>query len=375
MTAFNKVWNYTGSAATAYDNAANWKPISVRNAVYKWTQSPATATEYYLELIGGGSPGLGGTPGIVRANGTALTAGTVGSLAAARWAYGDNDTLGFNTIYIRLADSVDPDSKALDYVDFQQIPLATDHVRLPAGGGPIGVSGLDQASVALGSFVIETGWRSAIGSSSLRLRINTGSFVCRASGSASLYIDLTTSAISPQVYDTPVSQTPGVLGLYLVGSALADLLVYKGQVGLAAQAGDLTALDRVRVLGSQARVVVGNGVTFDAVDGRAEVLAGSLELAASCKYLEVNGGVATTLESAACDDVELNAGRWNDESTGAMALVTQRGGEAWAIAVPKTWTAYNPFGGALNWEPQLLTITTTNVPDKPVRQTTQGLTI
>jgi hypothetical protein len=39
---------------------------------------------------------------------TALTAGT--------WDYADNDTLGFSTIYVRLSDGADPDSKADGYV-------------------------------------------------------------------------------------------------------------------------------------------------------------------------------------------------------------------------------------------------------------------
>ena len=32
--------------------------FSIRNATYQWTVSPAQAGEYYLELAGGGDPGL-----------------------------------------------------------------------------------------------------------------------------------------------------------------------------------------------------------------------------------------------------------------------------------------------------------------------------
>lgn len=89
---------------------------SVRNSTYRWTASGSGTSEYYLELAAGGDPDLGGDPEILIANNTPLTAGTAGSLTAGQWDYGDNDTLGFNTIYIRLADSTDPDTKAEDYV-------------------------------------------------------------------------------------------------------------------------------------------------------------------------------------------------------------------------------------------------------------------
>jgi len=47
-----------------------------------------------------------------------LTAGTVGSLTAGTWDYGDNDSLGYNTIYVRLTDSTDPDTKAVEWLEY-----------------------------------------------------------------------------------------------------------------------------------------------------------------------------------------------------------------------------------------------------------------
>ena len=89
--------------------------LSVVNAAYKWTLSASGTTEYYLDLIGGGDPSIA-QPVSLRMDGTTRTEATMGSLAAGEWDYGDNDTLGFSTVYVRLDDGADPDSKADDFV-------------------------------------------------------------------------------------------------------------------------------------------------------------------------------------------------------------------------------------------------------------------
>lgn len=77
------------------------------SATYKWTAS-ATSNEYYCELTGGGDPSLS-EPSYLLFQDSISTNGTVGSLADHGWDYGDNDTLGYSTIYIR-DDSGDPDT-------------------------------------------------------------------------------------------------------------------------------------------------------------------------------------------------------------------------------------------------------------------------
>lgn len=93
----------------------------VKSGTYQWTLSGSGTSEYYLELSGGGDPGLALTL-ILLENGIEIprNIGGVGSLSAGEWDYGDNDTLGFNTFYVRLTDSTDPDIKADGYV---QIPV------------------------------------------------------------------------------------------------------------------------------------------------------------------------------------------------------------------------------------------------------------
>lgn len=97
---------------------------SVRNATYRWTASAGGTNEYYLELAAGGNPNLGGDPEHLIVNNAVATVGTIGALAAGQWAYGNNDTLGFNTVYLRLSDGSDPDSKSTDYVLAGGNPLA-----------------------------------------------------------------------------------------------------------------------------------------------------------------------------------------------------------------------------------------------------------
>jgi len=87
------------------------KAFSVVNSSYQWTASGSGTAEYYLEASGGGDPGLP-DPEIMIENGTEMVSGTLGSLAAGEFGFGDNDSLGFNTVYVRLADDADPDSKA-----------------------------------------------------------------------------------------------------------------------------------------------------------------------------------------------------------------------------------------------------------------------
>lgn len=81
----------------------------VDGGVYQWTESVATSGEYHLEALGGGNPNLASEPIAVLQAGTTIAAGTVGTLANT-WDWGDNDTLGYSTVYINLTGDVDPDT-------------------------------------------------------------------------------------------------------------------------------------------------------------------------------------------------------------------------------------------------------------------------
>lgn len=75
---------------------------------YTWVES-STSNEYYLQYQNG-DPSLDSDvlDGLL-VKGVALTSGTVGSLSDGEWGFGDGDTLGYNTIYLRYKDE-DPSS-------------------------------------------------------------------------------------------------------------------------------------------------------------------------------------------------------------------------------------------------------------------------
>ncbi|NCB64486.1 MAG: hypothetical protein EOM52_13015, partial [Clostridia bacterium] len=70
---------------------------------YQWVQSTDNTDEYYVVKLGGGDPGLF-APTDVLLGGISLLGGSgaPGSLTAAKWGWGDVDTLGFNTIYVNV---------------------------------------------------------------------------------------------------------------------------------------------------------------------------------------------------------------------------------------------------------------------------------
>ena len=92
----------------------------VEAATYKWTASGSGTNEYYCEALAGGDPSISEPKGVYEDVGgadTDMPTGILGSLAAGEWNYGDNDSLGYSTVYVRLSDNVDPDTKADGYLE------------------------------------------------------------------------------------------------------------------------------------------------------------------------------------------------------------------------------------------------------------------
>ena len=80
---------------------------------YKWTASGSGTNEYYLTTAAGGDPSFDCQPDFIKLDGIKLAEGTVGSLNDHEWDYGDNDGLGYSTVYVR-DDSGDPDASGVD---------------------------------------------------------------------------------------------------------------------------------------------------------------------------------------------------------------------------------------------------------------------
>ena len=100
-----------------YDKYAKLDPTNYRSSAYKWTASGNGSNEYYCESSDGGDPSIAAQPKGMLFNNSFATEGTIGSLNAEQWCYGDNDSLGYNTLYVRLPDDTDPDTKPSGYVE------------------------------------------------------------------------------------------------------------------------------------------------------------------------------------------------------------------------------------------------------------------
>lgn len=352
--AWDKIWIGTTGDYSLY---SNWTKISVRTSAYSWTASGSGTNEYYLRTSGSANPSIGGTPGAVYINGSAATVGTAGTLAAGRWAYGDNDALGYSTIYVRLSDGTDPDSKAADYVQFQSIPTAADNVRIPRGSGTI-TSGLSQSSVAINNFTVENGYTAAIASASGYLEIDPDVFTFAGTGAA--YINVGTAAIPLNVLSTATAVT-GYQGLYLLGSAITVLTVYSGRVGLAAQAGETsTVSSAVRSTGSNANIYLGSGCTLTGTT--IDVNAGNVETDAAMITGNLNAGSLTLSKTATATTINLKGGLLNHDSSGTLGTLNCYSGTAdWQRSgLARTVTTINCYEGSYSLRLNKQAVTMTN---------------
>jgi hypothetical protein len=319
--AFTKVF---GTTSGSWSTATLWKPISVRTSAWSWTVSGSGTSNYYLRTAANGNPGFAAKPDNVYLNGANATEGTAGSLSAGTWGYGDADTLGYNTLYVRTSGSVDPDTLARDYVQFYQTPRAAENVRFASDSASINsATGLDQASIALEDFIVEEGYAGTIGSATLGyLDIDPNRF--EFNGIGQCWINLTTAAIPIKVYGTQSPQT-GYRGLYLKGSALTVADIMGGHVGFAIGGGETAAITTVRVLGEATSAWLGNGVTLT-------------NLHQYGGTTRVKCGVTTTI---------LYDGTMTTEENGAMTTVTQKNGE-YIYKSSGNITTYNLYGGTLD---------------------------
>ncbi|MDH5182460.1 MAG: hypothetical protein OEX12_01100 [Gammaproteobacteria bacterium] len=88
----------------------------VDSSRFRWVLSASGTSEYYLQRDTGALDPQVPKPYTLNENGTPMTGGSIGSLSAAEWGWGDNDSLGYSTIYARLVDSTDPDTKATGWL-------------------------------------------------------------------------------------------------------------------------------------------------------------------------------------------------------------------------------------------------------------------
>lgn len=359
MAALNKRWVGTTSDPSLL---TNWAGVSLRNGIYKWTASGSGTAEYYLELFGGGNPGIsdpGTTTGAITGNDLNFANGTMGSLAVSQFDYGDNDTLGFSTIYVRLADGTDPDSKPLDFVKLYQVPVATDNVRVPAGSGAM--VGYDFTGVAWGDFIVEDGYTAAIGSATLPLSIDPDRF--EWSGTGRSYIN-SVGNIAHDVRKTGAGGL-GLMGLYLTMTQGTTLTVFSGTVGLAFLHGGTSVCATVRAVQSNAAVWVGKNAsvtTFYTAKGKIYANCGATTANIFGGYFQTEeAGAFTNINAAGSANLVLNA-------TGTVGTLTMQSGYSGLVdltqsAEARTFSSIVQKGGKLRVDKGVVTVTAHTQPE------------
>lgn len=314
---FTKVWGATGGNMST---ATLWNAISVRSAAYAWTASGSGTNEYYLRTAANGNPGFQAQPNNVYINGANATEGTAGSLTAGQWDYADNDTLGYSTIYVRLSDGTDPDTKTNGYVAFYQTPRATEHVRFPYGAGDATTAaGLDQSSTAIGDLVFD-GYSGTIGAATGYAFFDPDKFEFDSTGQA--WIDIGAAAI-PVIVKGTAQVASGDLGLFLRGTAITTASITGGSVGLAAKAGELSTITTLRVHNEGTQVVVGSGCGLTTL----HVYGGEVRLRASGVTTVIQyGGTVYLEESASVTTYTLRGGSCEWNSSGTIGTLKLYGG-------------------------------------------------
>lgn len=361
MPVFTKVYNGAGSGATAgdYADSRNWELISLRTPAFSWTVSGSGTSEYYVRTSGNANPGFAATPPTtsgVYLNGTSATKGSLGSLAAGTWGYGDNDSLGYSTVYVRTSGSVDPDTLTADYVQFRQIPQAGENVRLPAGAGSIS-SNLDQSAVAILGFYAEDGYDGTIGSATGYLRIDPDVFEFDGNGQA--WIDLHSAAITATVHGTG-SASNGEFGLNLRGSALSLVDVRGGSVGIAALPGETSTVTTLRISNDGTKVMCGPGLSLTSV---VPMFTGELMLHCNATTVTKYGGKVWLKEAAAVTTInDLGPGEIHWGSSGNITTYNMRGGGLFNMRAgnaARTLTTLNTYfnSGRIAYNKEAVTIT------------------
>lgn len=328
---FTKTYNGAGTGATAGDvsDSRNWNLISLRTAAFSWTASGSGTNEYYVRTAANANPGFAATPPTsngVYLNGSSATKASLGSLAAGNWGYGDNDALGYSTVYVRTSGGVDPDTLTADYVQFRQIPQTGENVRVPAGAGSM-TSNLDQSAVAILGFYVENGYDGTIGVAATTgtpaqyLRIDPDIFEVDSNGQA--WIDVGTAAINAVVLNTGIGSA-GEFGLYLRGTAMLTADVRDGSVGLAVLPGELATVTTLKVTGDRTEVKCGAGVTLTTLS---PVFGGTVHLNCAATTITKYAGDVYLREAATATTVNNYGGGFYWASSGNITTFNFRGGK------------------------------------------------
>lgn len=253
------------------------------------------------------------------------------------------------------------------------VPEAGDDVSIPAASPSI-TSGLDQSAIDLGDVRIEKGFVNTIGDVTLPnapVYLQLSCDYLDIHGACTSYIDFSqTGTVDVSISDTAVPDI-GKHGCYLIGgSALEDLSVTGGHVAVAQYFGESLTIADVRVNGGVLTV------------GRSCAMTDILVKSGTFNCFSTSAITTLKQDGGTVHLFTANGGTWTvrggtfiaDDWTGTPSLVLE-GGTADFIqgGRDRTLSALTQDGGAMIYDPDILTITTRNPPTKSIRQTVQGL--
>ncbi len=235
------------------------------------------------------------------------------------------------------------------------VPVDGDIAYFPVGGADV-TAGLDQSAIQLAQLIVEPGCATKFGTSSGYMQYdvadNTGRFEFHGIGLA--YIDVGDSICSPQIFNSFTNGT-GLRGLYLKGTAIGTLSIFAGQVALAGLSGEASTATTIRVLGPQANVLIGDGVTLTTL----HVNDGFCELRAAATTLNLYDGEVLTRMVGAITTVNTYAGNAFLESTGTITALNINGGIVNMLESGNARTVTTPTlnAGEFLYDPAIVTLT------------------
>lgn len=238
-------------------------------------------------------------------------------------------------------------------------PGTADHVRFVALYDNA-VVGSDQSGTAVGDFIVENGYSSTIGSKTTNLKIDPNFFMFSGRGQA--FFDLHTAAITAEVINT-ASGSAGEHGLYLIGSAIAELQTKGGDVGVAARHNTTATVVTSNINGGT--VAFGEGATLTTVN----VYSGQVKLRAGCTTLNVYGGSVLLEEQAAVTTLNMKGGgvvTYNSTGTIGTCNIDEGHLECTDVGLARTISTLKVNEGSISYDPARVTVSARSTPDNPI---------
>lgn len=238
-------------------------------------------------------------------------------------------------------------------------PTASDHVRF----SPLynnAVAGGNNSGEAIGDFIVENGFAQTIGDKTTNLKIDPDYFSFEGSGQA--FIDLHSAAITAEIRNTASAGT-GEHGLNLICSALTELSVNSGNVGVAAVHNTAATVVTANVNGGS--LTCGDGTTLTTLN----IYSGTATIRCNVATINLYGGSLYLEEQAALTTLNMK-GRgvvyYNSTGTITTANIDQGSLNCTQVGLSRTISTLKINEGSIVYDPNRVTVSSRSEPDNPV---------